>query len=579
MSTQNLKYLKTVDRLTRQRAFQGLTTKWPKRMIEARERIIIHAIKQHGDEKLLNDSLSKRRSATTPEAVIEDFQTFEQPKHNVIRDRHYLKALEVTKKLFDPGIKLRPVHYTDLRYYPWSLSVSAEAPYNYQKATRDLLIQKQSEGLIENSRASFHNLYNEIFVDNRLLIHQIKHGHSPFWKNGKPQTYEFITLHSRSHLVGPEEDDKIRAVFGSPKLLLMAENMFIYPLQERWLNQRVQNPMLWGNEMIKGGWRRLLKQMQDKGPHKTYLSLDWSQFDKRALHEVIDDAHSIWRSYFTFENGYYPTNFYPHAKTASWKLENLWKWMCHSIKNTPILLPDGTQYKWTFNGIASGFQQTQILDSFVNCIMILTLLSRMGINIESKHFFIKVQGDDSVIAIPEPIAEMEGHQFLVRLAKLALKYFNAKLSDSKSQIQTSPNGLKVLGYTNALGMPKREEADLIGHLLYPERNYSYEALAASCVGIDWANMYSSKQIHWICKDVFDFLTQKLLIEVRLTTTDWLLRLGIDLIPDFEINRFPTTTELFDANFAIVSRDERSKERFFPTKEQSAGGFYFIPDLL
>lgn len=242
----------------------------------------------------VEQALSNRRSEHSEEAVIADFMTFEHDYHPIPKDYHYSKAVNVVTKLFHPGRLLNPVCYPDLRYYPWKLKPNAEAPWNIPDFTftptfRDLddesetpkleehlsrlsnwisektvtirqyLNAKYTIGMIDNSFPKFHNLYNEIFQYNRVLVHQIKEGHPAFWKDGVPKPYFWTTLHARSHVVGKDEPDKIRAVFGVTKLLLMIENMFIWPLQAIYLNDPEKGRLLWGREMIRGGWKKTFR--------------------------------------------------------------------------------------------------------------------------------------------------------------------------------------------------------------------------------------------------------------------------------------------------------------------------------
>lgn len=550
---------------------------WSEHLIQNRRKIVLNAIANHCDKQTLDKTLLKRRSDVSEPRLIDDFMSFEQPHKPVKRDYHYLRALRVTAELFRPTKKLRPIHFPDQRYYPWTLNTSAEAPWTYESGVGDIIQQKQAEGLITDNRRSFHNLYDEIFERNRLLIHLIKDGDAKFWtSDGEPIPYEFVNLHARSHVVNHDEPDKIRAVFGVTKLLLQAEQHFIWPIQEYYLNEHMDSPMLWGNEMIKGGWRKLYNKIYSKGPHNTYLSVDWSQFDKRALHEVIDDVHTIWRSYFTFEKGYVPTTFYPNANTDPERIERLWRWMCYSIKHTPICLPDGRLYSWSRNGIASGFQQTQLLDSFVNTVMILTLLSRSGINIESENFFIKVQGDDSLTAFPERLFQLEGQPYLERLANLALEYFNAKLNTKKSQISNLLHEVKVLGYSNRNMSPKRTDEDLLSHLAFPEKNFGLPELASSCVGIAWASLGCSRNVYSVCKNVHSFLTDALGVKPKPGSFDWLQKMGTIDFNDYNIERFPFFEEIFNSTYSVAVRTKQMKERLYPTEAASAGGFVFLP---
>lgn len=545
-----------------------------------RNRIVRKAMFQHMQpHEVESITADFRRSNSTPEAVDEDFMAYEQPRHPIQRDEHYLKALRKTEQLFRPTHRLRPVHFPDQRYYPWELAVSAEYPYNVSNWYDAYANRLKREGLIPDNRKTFHNFYDKIFVDNRLNIHKIKDREAPFFKDGVPQPYGFTNLHARAHVVGIDEPDKIRAVFGVPKLLLQAEQHFIWPLQAYYLNESIDNPLLWGNEMMTGGWRRLNRLIYNGRTVNTVLSLDWSQFDKRALHEIIDDVHNMWRSYFDFESGYVPTSFYPNAKTESERLENLWEWMTYNIKHYPVKLNSRLLYRWNYNGIASGFQQTQLLDSFVNCIMILTCLSRLGININSKDFFIKVQGDDSLITLPENVYAMEGQQFLQRIRDTAEFYFNAKLNDKKSEISDSTNNVKVLGYKNKYGIAYRDDDDLLSHLFYPERSYSLPALMSTAIGIAYASCGCSQRVYDICKNIYDFLRYEMDVEPHELGVRWLFRAGLityESWAEISLGEFPSMLKLQAMQLGYPERSTAAKERLWPTKFESKNGFYFLP---
>jgi len=178
----------------------------------------------------------------------------------------------------------------------------------------------------------------------------------------------------------------------------------------------------------------------------TYISMDWSEFDRRLLHELIDDVHNIWRSYFDF-SGYEPTTRYPDSSIDDpERLERLWKWMTHGIKSTPIELPNGQVWMWNYNGFGSGYQQTQLMDTFCNMIMTYTVLSSLGVNIESERFHSRFQGDDGVLSFQEQKFQLYGRDFLSQMKRKAEYYFNAKLSDDKSSIGDNYSDIYLLGY-------------------------------------------------------------------------------------------------------------------------------------
>jgi len=477
------------------------------------------------------------------------------------------------------------VSFPDLRFYSWTLPVSAEYPFTIQKKWEEKLRQRQADGEDIDGKLTFHNLYNEIFELNRHLVHQIKEGGPGFWHpDGTPKPYGFNNLHTRAHLVRSDEEDKLRAVFGVPKLMTMIENMFLWAMQKEYLNEKIKSPMLWGFETFRGGLNKLWNRLSRHGKN-TFLSADWSGFDRFALFDVIDDVHKMWRSWFDFSK-YEPTDAvfndegvrlsYPNSRANPRKIQRLWDWMTYSVKHTPIRGFSGQLYQWQYNGIASGFQQTQKLDSDVNGVMILTCLSAMGINIESADFDLLVQGDDSVTAFPEIIIDHK--DFLAKLAKTAKLRFNANLSTDKTSIGNTLNEIEVLGYRNREGIAFRSPSDLLAHLLYPERNQGLSEAASSCIGIALASMGSSRYVYNTCLDAFDFLTNQLKVEPSLT---WLLDFmkvrGTTITRMTSSLRFPTYAECYAQNFAYQERTPTEMNRTWPSRPTGRLGFYFLND--
>jgi hypothetical protein len=437
--------------------------------------------------------------------------------------------------------------------------------------------------LIPNTAINFHNLFNEIFEHNRYLTHLIKNPDEtnlfgdwqPWDKNGEPVPYYWNTLHARAHVVGADEDDKIRAVFGATKLLLMVENMFIWQLQRIYLNED-KGRLLWGREMMKGGWKRIWKEMFEEKRGNGYLSIDWSQWDKRLPFELMDVVHDIWRSYFDF-NFYAPTSFYPNATPSQGEesIENLWKWMCYSIKHTPILLPNGELYKWNHSGFGSGYQQTQLMDSFGDAIEILTCLSAMGINIESPAFWYRIQGDDSLIKFLEQMFAIYGPNFLDMLAQCALHYFNAKLNVKKSQFRKHLNDISVLGYFNRFGIPYRTDEDLLRHLYFPEYPQDLGKLAATAIGLASASCGCSERFLSVCRDILRRV-KKREFTIQYNALEWMVRAGMIESIDQLINvEIPDRLDLLSNAWTPTYRNETQRQKLWPTRPGSRGRFYFI----
>jgi len=557
--------------------------------------------------------LTNRRSVNTDEALIEDFMRGDFDPHTIPKDWNFTTAIDAVTEQFRPNRVLHPVSYPDIRYYPVHLKPSAETPwtdptFRFKPTGRDVDIEtdvpklfetitaklpkcegkvlvkdylemKQKLGLIEDSSTSYHNLYNEILNYNRPLIHLIKEGAPPFWTpDGKPIPYMWNTLHARSHVVSQDEPDKIRSVFGATKLLLATELTFIWPLQATYLNTDAGR-MLWGREIIKGGWKKLFQEMHAQGAPNSVLGADWSQFDKRLLHALIRIVHQIWRSYFDFTK-YERTSKYPNADPKDpRRIERLWEWMCHSITGTPILLPNGQLFEWMHTGFGSGYQQTQLMDTFCNAIMVYTCLLSLGVNVNAPGFWARFQGDDSIIRFFERMFTLYGATFLDMFADSAKYYFNGKLNIKKSDFSDRVTGQSVLSYKNWFGLPTRTDEDLLRHLFFPERPQDLGRLAASAVGLAQAAAGESERFHRLCEMIWYKLVIRKGVTPKWKALTWMVRAGMfETLDQLKTAEFPSRISLMANAFQYKRKTEASKQHQWPTQAGPRGKFYFLDSL-
>nr|QRV71494.1 RNA-dependent RNA polymerase [Gyromitra esculenta partitivirus 1] len=519
-----------------------------------------------------------RRSPWNEDALKHDISKLNSAEHPVVKDEHYWNAINHVFKLIKPDVPLKPVHFADLRQYPWRLSTNVGAPFNsskhwqnyvkakyeyFQKGTpfdniahRDLFTEahKTSQPLeILDTRMTKHNLYTEIFYITREHIHIIKNGGTT---SRKGQDLRFWnTAFARQHLVKQDDDDKVRLVFGAPFCLLTAELMFIWTLQVHLLlMQGSKSFMLWNFETILGGWYRLRNFFATYAlRHQLVATLDWRGFDKDARHTVIKDIHScILRPCYDFDHGYHPTKDYPDTTYdedgthTGPRIQNLWNWMTDTILSIPLLLPDGTKYVFTHSGIFSGYFQTQILDSLYNMVMIFTILSRMGFDLDK--VVIKVQGDDSIFMLLCCFI-MICTSFLTLFQHYATYYFGATLSTEKSEVRDSLQHAEVLKYRNNNGIPYRDELSLLAQLRHPERSTDPDAVAARCIGIAYASCGQLPRTYQICEDIFTYLTRKYDATPRQSELNFMFRHLEHIDIKLDASKFPsfyeTTRHLVD----------------------------------
>jgi len=566
------------------------------------------------DQETIELVLTARRPTETPELIQASFDKFEHPQHFIIRDEHFDNGIKWTTEHGRPNRKLHPVAFPDLRYYPWNLPPNAEAPWNIEgyrfkpdyrnvdaETEMDPKLQekvegtfaftlrdsisvdkylkiKHSLGMIDNPAPTFHNLYNEIFTRNRRLIHEIKHLNPRFWnEDGTPKPYFWYTVHIKTTVVEEGDDDKIRVVFGAPKLLLQAENMFLWPLQSTYLNTGT-GFMMWGREIIRGGWKKVELELSHIDHEHGILCIDWSGWDKRFSFELQSEIHKIWRSYYDF-NFYEPTSTYPDAQPDPSQIERLWHWTWECTKYTPHQLPDGRLAQWRYSGYGSGYQGTQLTDSFGNAIVTTTSASAMGIKIFEPSFYAKFQGDDAIVRFLLWLLKIYGPTFLPKFADCAKYYFGHDLSIKKSQALQTIEKASMLSYYNKHGLPYRTKEDLLRHLFFPRRARSWSETAGATLGLAYANAGIHPRFHALCEYIWNKIVHEKQIEPKLARHDLAkITQGMPaaLAPQaIETKEFPTFLELSALVQTHTPRSHGEKQRLWPTEPGPRGKFYFL----
>jgi len=436
------------------------------------------------------------RSHANEVSAEEFFMRYDVEPFEIIKDDIYYEALALVTSWFRPTHPIHPVHFTDLRWYPWKLSTSAERPFTHDNKLKLRVQSAMHDEIIDNARMSFHNCYNEIFSYSRLYIHNVK--------NAKPVSLHHIDLHVKPALVRVGEPPKIRTVFGVPKPMIFAEAMFFWPLFSNYFTD-AKTPLLWNYETLNGGWYRLNDEFnQQWRQFCTIFNLDWSEFDMRVYFSMLDDCRDAVKSYFCFCGNYCPTRTYPLSRTDPERLENLWNWIGHAYKDSPSTTTTGKVYRRRFAGIPSGVFCTQFWDSFYNSVMVVSVLKALGFNVTEKYF-IKVLGDDVIFGILKHIPISKWADFLQDFSTEAKRRFNAKLNPNKCGASIGIHGAQVLSYYNWNGYPQRDPVQLLAQLLHPKSlRDTYPRLMARSIGIYYASCGDPK-IRPICEHIYSEL--------------------------------------------------------------------------
>jgi len=485
-----------------------------------------------------------KRSRSDPAHAESFLMKYDVPYHTMIKDKHYYFALDWIIDKFRPRWKIHPVHFTDLRWYPFKMDTSAERPFSNSSDYRKIVNNKFKLGLIPNARMTFSNLYSEIFTHCRSVIHNVKDGITT-------DVPDCIQLHVKPALVSIFDPEKVRTVWGVPKYFIFAETMFFWPLFSHYFTV-CKTPLLWNYESLNGGWHRLNAEYRaNYSVRFPMINSDWSEFDMRVYFSVWQDILDRVKTYFCFCGRYCPTTLYPDAKTDPTRLNRLWSWIAKGYFNMKCVSPLGRIFSRLWAGMPSGIFCTQFFDSLYNGVMIITVLSSLGYSIPD-DFFLKLMGDDALFALVSLVPVSDLPNFLTLFSEEAFRRFGSKLSAEKCKISPSIHLAYVLGYQNWNGWPVRDEVDLLAHLLHPKTmRDSHPRVMARCIGIAFASAGNQRIIR-ICKHIYDHYSS-LGYEPNVKGLASLYDpIGIELTEE-ELKSFPTYE-------AIISRISRPSSR-------------------
>lgn len=512
-----------------------------------------------------------RRSTSDNYDAEQFFLRYDVPYHKIDHDEHLERALHAVTEHFRPKRKIRPVHFADLRYYDWNLSTSAERPYTNDHRLQTWIHSLYRSGLLKTAKMNFHNLFNWIFGKERVRLHQIK--------EGRPPKSDFITMHQKTALVELDEPNKVRSVFGVPKIHIFAEAQFFWPLFREYLEEG-RSPMLWGYETLNGGWLKLSSEIQSKGlAGQTWTSLDWKEFDMRFYFELQRKIRARELDYFDLHNGYIPSGdkyteekmqhearIIASTRTTSQptRLLRLWNWMNWYSENAPCILPSGRVYTRRFAGQPSGIFTTQYGDSKYNATMTLTILSEMGYSTLEDLTF-KTMGDDIIFWLLCLVPPNAHTLWLDTFAQIALRRFNSLVSMKKTRIGNGIHRANILSYINIFGLPHRDGNALLAQLIYTKgfRDTPSRAMARA-IGIAYAAGPFNDDVYRCCHAVFNRLAS-LGYSPNPKELQWMYRANLfGQQNDVEFLDFPSKIETIRRLTQIARRTGRQIEKYWPS---------------
>jgi hypothetical protein len=524
------------------------------------------------------------RAPITAEKIKEDFLRGDFPlrEHRVIKDEIYYEAVRLAEKLMLPPkeVKFNPVHFSDLVAYPWETSVNPCEPWvsntdlrtevaNLNDRMRILNLELPKEEQKPFYPFNFNTLYNEVMLTTRPILHKIKHNINNCTND---QTYLYdIRAFGRSHLYNQlEKDSKIRMVFGISKVFILAECMYFYPLFDYWKQSRNNSALAWGYETLSGGWNKLISDCPFSVSDALCFSLDWKSFDKTAHFDVWDDVHQTIQDHFDYTQ-YVPTKVHPSINNPAniAKHKNLWNWINRYLKEGPVLLPDGSRYRRKQMGVPSGALQTNVLDSWVNLIVVLSILLELGVEVNDENIFIKVMGDDSLIICRQKLPYQSSESLIQEISDIAKRRYGMILNTDKSFIShgLTPRKFEFLGYSQQHGLPYRDEETLLAKLLYPERFGSIQDMMSRCIGLAYAAAGNHPIFYKLCKTCYETAEKKYHVKPsKKVLKQYAFQTGDNFtMPD----TFPSKDDVLHRIFDEPATDNRD---FMP-------GYFFLHDKM
>lgn len=269
----------------------------------------------------------------------------------------------------------------------------------------------------------------------------------------KPVELPDVCCFARAQITGRDKN-KVRATWGYPLDVYMAEAQWFYPYLEKL--KELNNPIIaYGLEMANGGMS-FVNKMSEAYPTASIFMGDWSKFDKTIPPWLIRDAFRI------IEESIDKTKVKDVEgkiwKVRPWRSHRRWRKMVNYFIDTPIRMSDGRRFI-KHGGVPSGSCWTNIIDSIVNAIVVRYLIYETTGSLPLADCYM---GDDSIAITAHPFV-------LEDFATMAKREFGMILNVEKSAQTKDRMRVHFLGYYNKSGTPYKPIDSIIASTVYPER--------------------------------------------------------------------------------------------------------------
>lgn len=212
-----------------------------------------------------------------------------------------------------------------------------------------------------------------------------------------------------------------------------------------------------------------------------WCSVDYSAFDQSIPGWLIRLAFSVIKPAFMHDSNF---------------REDLWNVVIESFIHKAFVAPDGSLVL-SHNGVPSGSMFTQIIDSVVNRIMVLSYLHAKGY----RNTYMMIMGDDNILFTTRPIDLNDMGSYLEH-------NYGIVVNASKSSFGSTDQHPTFLSREWRLSGEWRSDLDLVSHMFYPERYRFYENFD------DWKACFGSYYREFEVGMDALFVREKILKEVK-----------------------------------------------------------------
>lgn len=407
----------------------------------------------------------------------------EQPQ---LRTRSQLSYRLIEKDLMEMGRNGQKLDFQNDKLLKQSLFLTSQA-FRFQKRVHPIHLNDIFDMDFEFRHSSPGIPWQPTFKTRGEVMEDSSARNSIRWfwhriKKGESIKLPDTKVLYRAHIAESSGKPKIRAVFGYPTTVTLAEAQFAVPLIDGFKHQ--STPLSYGYDMACGGASRLRREL---APYRFFTCLDFKKFDKTISADMITMAFDILEQNIDW------TQYEGHGVPDASRLYRVWQTLIDYFINTNLRFCDGRRFRKSA-GVPSGSFFTQLIDSIVNYFLIVYAYLKM---LKRPPLYLRVFGDDSVI----------GDNTQLHLCDIARVMYDLGMivNLEKSLMTANIDEVEYLGFCIRGGFPHRKFDKWMESLYHPEfPDTEWDDFASRALGLFYANRGVDGKFDGMCRQVIEF---------------------------------------------------------------------------